>query len=112
MFCEAFAMWRQDHVVVTCWHFKNCKTAACKRSPMGLLPFEVARTAEHCDVTSIGCRHVVATCPATKPVVPSGPVLVRNGLPQIQLQDVPSLPDRLSYRSKVFKKSKEMMINP
>ena len=74
-------MWRQDHVVVSCGYFKNSQAAASKRSPMCSLPFGIAGAAEHRDVTRIGLGHIVAVCPATKPIVVSRLMLVRDGSP-------------------------------
>ena len=54
MFREEFAIWRQDHVVVSCGHFKNRQPAAGERCPTCSLPLGIARTAEHRDVAGIG----------------------------------------------------------
>ena len=80
-------MWRQDHVVVSCGHFKNSQPAAGERSPMCSLSFGIARTAKHRDVARIGLGHIGAACPNTKPFVVIGSVLVRDGTSQSEPQD-------------------------
>ena len=63
MFREEFAVWRQDHVVVSCRYFKNRQPAAREGSPNVLLLFGISCAAEHRDVTRIGLRHIVDGLP-------------------------------------------------
>jgi hypothetical protein len=74
-------MWWEDHMLVSCGHFKNHQSPAGERSPMRSVPFRISRAAEHRDVTSIGLVDIVAACPRTKPNVVTASVLVRDGTP-------------------------------
>jgi hypothetical protein len=53
-------MWRPNHVVVPCGHFKYGQSAESEWSPARFVPFRIARAAEHRDVTSIGLLQIIA----------------------------------------------------
>src|SRR5262245_53232644 len=78
---EDFAMWRREHVVMSCGYFKNCQPTASERPPLHSLLFGISCTAEHRNVTAIRPGDVLTIGQNAKAIVVAEPTLVRDGTP-------------------------------